>query len=321
MSRLKKILRWLIVAVCLFYLLRFFHNNWSTLKIAFTLKTSTIIYIITLQVISHLLISLRFRIILEKCSNRKIRFFYWFKLYILGRFLSTMISQAGNIYRSVHLKQDCGISYTQYIGSYTSFVWMDTFINFFIAAIAIAVRDPAYKLGQFFMWKMLLFLSLALLAFPITIELFFRKISFTNKRMKWMHSKLHEVLTASVNNIRDPLFMLKVILLGLAVFTRTCLSFYIYFSIFNIHATIPLLVVFCALSNISTFIVLTPGNLGIQELAYGFLAQTMGIGMAQGVLISMLARAFVTTYILALGAVFGGVDLFRKRNDYRTPSK
>ena len=254
--------------------------------------------------------------ILEKCSDRKLRFFYWFRLYILGRFLNTVISQAGNFYRSFRLKHDCGISYTSYIGSFTSFAWMDTFINFFIAAIAIAVVDADFKLGPFLVWKMLLFLSLALFAIPIALELFFRKISFTNKRMKWIHSKLDEVLTVSVNNIRDPLFMLKVILLGLAVFIRTCLAFYIYFSIFDVHVTIPLLVVFCALSKLSTFFILTPGNLGVQEIAYGFLSKQMGIGMAQGILVSAFIRVIGTCVIITLGLIFGGIDLLRHRRDY-----
>lgn len=41
----------------------------------------------------------------------------------------------------------------------------------------------------------------------------------------------------------------------------------------------------------------------------------MFVGLAEGVLVSALLRLVSTTYIFALGALFGGFDLFRRRGE------
>lgn len=286
------------------------------MQLAFALDFKTIIYIILLQFLYFLLQGHRFQVVLEKCSSRKIPFLPWLKIFILGRFLNTVISQAGNVYRSVQLKQQYGVSYTRYISSFTSLAWMDTGINLIIAVIVIAVTNPGFKIGQFFAWKVLIILTFAVVASPILGEIILRKINFKNKYLDWLHSKFSEVLAVSVSNLKDRAYLLKIILLGLAIFIRTCAMFYVYFSVFDVQISIPALVVFYALYKISAFIVITPGNVGIQEVVYGFLSEQMGIGMAQGILVAALIRVVGICSISVLGVSLGGIDLLHHRKDY-----
>jgi len=287
------------------------------LQIAFALNFKTILYIILLQLLYYLLQGYRFRIVLEKCSSRNVRYLPWLRIFILGRFLNTVFSQMGNVYRSIELKQKYSISYTRYISSFTSLAWMDTSINLIIAAMIIAVINPGFKIGQFLAWEVLVILIFVVVATPIVAEIVLRKINFKNRYLDWLHSKFAEVLLVSVSNLKDKVYLLKIVLLGLAIFVRTCAMFYVYFSVFNVQISIPALVVFYALFKIGAFIIITPGNVGVQEVIYGFLSEQMGIGMAQGVLVAALIRVVGICSISILGLALGGADLIQRRKEYK----
>ena len=316
LKKYKEIFRWLIALVCILYLVIFFYKNQDSLQIAFKLDYKIIFYVIILQFIAHLLTNIRFQLIIQKCTSVKLKFFYWMKLYFLGRFLNLVFPQSGNLYRSVKLKKDFGISYTNYISSFTSFAWMDTFIDFFIAFIVIIITNPAYKLGPFYASAVLIVLGLTILTIPILTELIFRKLKFKNKKINWLHSKLHEVLVVLIRNLKDPVFMAKITFLGLAIFIRTSLAFYIYFSIFDINITLPAIVLFTSLYKLTTFIVITPANIGIQEVAYGFLSEQTQIGMASGVIVSATVRVISNIFIIIIGLTLGGFDLVKKRKEF-----
>jgi hypothetical protein len=88
------------------------------------------------------------------------------------------------------------------------------------------------------------------------------------------------------------------------------------------------LAVFYALFKLSFYINLTPGNLGVQEVVWGKLSELMGIGMAQGVLVSAFVRVVSTGVILVLGIALGGWDMLRSRGrlplsnrDMQTPNQ
>jgi len=299
----------------------FFYKNRDSLQIAFSISISAIIYILILQFISYLLTILRFKIVLEKCSQKKLKFLTWTKTYILGRFLNTIIPQSGNLYRGVFLKKNSDISYTRYITTLSSFAWMDTILNLLCAFVVIVALEPAFKIGTFTGWKLLAIIISALMLLPIFLEITFKRIRFKNQYINWLHFKLSEVLTVSVNNLKDKTYMLKIVIIGITMFVRTSLAFYVYFSIFDINVTLPVLLVFSALFKLSTFIVLTPSNLGVQELAYGFLSRQVGIGMAQGVVLSAFIRVVIVSIVLILGSALGGMDLIRKRKDYQLLQK
>ena len=60
----------------------------------------------------------------------------------------------------------------------------------------------------------------------------------------------------------------------------------------------------------------TLGDISVQELAYRILSGQMGIGMAQGMVVSVIMRILSTSVIIVLGGLFGGIALLRRRADY-----
>ena len=315
-SPVKKIFRLVIFLACIGYLVWFFYVNRQSLRIAFDISISTIILIVLLWAVYLFLLSYRFQLILEKCSGRRPHFWSLFRIFVLGRFLNTFISQAGTVYRGLQLKQEYGISYTDYISSFASFGWMDSWINMTVAALAMLICGSNLKIGPFYAWHISLVLAICIFVVPLLLEAVFGKIRFRNTYLNWMHSKLTEVLKVTVENVKDTAYVSKIIILGIATLICVGALYYICFRIFDITLNIPLLAVFYALLSLSTCIIITPGNIGVQELAYGFLSKQLGFGMAQGVLVAVFARVSGTAIVLLLGITLGGIDLLKQQKKH-----
>jgi hypothetical protein len=319
LNKFKKIIRLVLVVICIIYLIRFFYKNRDTLNLVFNLDLTTIFSIIALQLIYYPLQACLIKTILEKCSGSKLPFWGWFRIFILSTFLNMVLSQAGNVYRGVQLKNDYNISYTRYISSYASFAWMDMWINLIIATIIVLFLKPDLQIGPLTAWKVLLAAIIVVVVTPILIEILWRRIKFNNTSLSWVHSKLSEVLAVSVSNIKDIAYLAKIVLINLAVLICIAGLLRFCFLVLNIRLNMPAVVVFYALLKISNYVNLTPGNLGIQELAYGFLGTQMGIGMAQSVLVSAFMRLTGTAVLISLAVILGGINLLRHHKDYTKP--
>ncbi len=269
-----------------------------------------------LMVNSLILHSYRFKIILQKCSGSKISFWGWFKTIVLARFLSTFIPQTGNVYRGIYLKKTHQISYTQYAGSLFSFAWIDTCLNIIYAVIIVLTVKAELRIGNFRALHLLVFLAAAIAVIPIVLEFIFRLVKFRSRSISWLHTKLSEMLTVSVTSVRDRAYMLKVVLTGMVAFVNSLLIFYICFLSLGVPVNPSALALFYVVLRLSMTVVITPGNLGVQELAYGVLGEQMQLGMAQGIVISVMVRILNTTFIIVLGTIFGGIELLRHRKDY-----
>jgi uncharacterized protein (TIRG00374 family) len=320
LKQIKTLLKIAIVTACIVYIVSFFYTNRKSLNIVVRLNFITLSALVLLWFSYMLIYSWRFQFILQKCSSRKIAFGRWFKILITGNFLNMVFSQLGNFYRGIMLKKEHDISYTSYITTFASFAWMDTWMNLILAVVIILLIKPDLKIGPFPASFLLVIICAVIIILPVVASFFLRFIRFKNRYLDWTKSKLSHVLTTTIDNIKDVSFLLKIILLGIVIFILTIFSYYVLFAGFDIQLTLPVLAVFCTLLSLSTFFVITPGNIGIQEIAFGFISQQLGIGMAQGILVSVVSRIINTALTILLGVLFGGINLLRHREDYSQAS-
>lgn len=306
----------MIAIACIIYLARFFYQNKDSLKLILKLDVTTIFYIIILTVIYLFIDSFRLRIVLEKCSSKRLNYIYLFKLLIQASFLNMVFSQMGNVYRGCRLKKDYDISYTRYISSFISTLWMDTCFNLFFATAVILILSPNFKIGFLIAWKIFLIIALSVSALPLVGNILLSKFKMKIKFLDWIHSKLTEVLSVTFSNLRDITYLVRFFSLGIVELALTVLGYYILFKGFDIILNLSSLLVFYILLRLSLFIAITPGNIGVQEIAFGFISEQMGIGMASGILASVVARAITIFIISLMGVIFGGIHLLRERKKY-----
>jgi uncharacterized membrane protein YbhN (UPF0104 family) len=78
---------------------------------------------------------------------------------------------------------------------------------------------------------------------------------------------------------------------------------------FHAVATAPglgVLLVFQIFVKLANQVAITPGNLGLTELAYGLLAQATNATLEQGLAVGILLRAVGTIAVVGLGLICGG---------------
>ncbi len=316
LSKYKQVFRLGAAIACLAYIVIFLFRNREDIELVFNLRPLIIFALFALSVFGHILQAYRFKIVFEKCSSLNLPFFPWFRIFTLGRFLNTVFPQAGNIYRSVRLKQDYSVSYTSYISSFASFSWMDTCLNFTFALAIVLATNADLRIGNFRVWQILAVLIVLAAAAPVLADFVFRSTKFRNRTLSWVHSKLSEVLATSLRSIGDGVYILKIILTGAAVFAYAVVAFYLCFLSLNVRINLPTLALFYVILKLNNYIIVTPGNLGVLELAYGLLSEQMGFGMAQGVLASVIMRIVGTVVVFGFGSIFGGIKLLGQRKYY-----
>ena len=96
-------------------------------------------------------------------------------------------------------------------------------------------------------------------------------------------------------------------------FVNNILIFYLCLSGFQGTITLPILAVFFILLKVSSYLILTPGNLGIREIAYAFLAEQMGLGLGEGMALSIFYRLFGMITVSLFGIYFGGLKLLGQK--------
>ena len=314
---LKRNLQWLLLILSTGFMVHFFSTNREEVRLLLNIRPGEAVTLILLHLVYFVLHGYRYRIVLVKCSGRALGFYPWFRLFILGRFLNTMVPQLGNLYRAVRLKEDHQVTYTRYVSSFFSFAWMDTCFNLLAGAIVIGLVNPGLRVGSLPATHLLLWLAGLFGGIPIVLEVFFRNLTIRARFLSWLHAKLAEVLRVSVGNLRHGGYMAKVFLMGLVVFAEMGVVLYVGFHSLGIRVGVGEVIFFYVLLKLATYVNLTPGNIGALEIGFGVLGEQMGIGMGEGMLVSAVLRVVRYIALFGLALPMGGLDVFRQRKSYR----
>lgn len=315
---LRRIASWLVLLLCLGFIVYFFATDQDGVRLILEIEGPPIAGLLLIHLTYLVVYSYRLQIVLRKCSGRDIRFWPWFEICILGQFLNAMAPQLGNVYRGVRLKKEHQVTYTRYISGFFSFAWMGTWANFVIAVVVIAVMSPDLQIGPIRAVYPVLGLVVLFGAGPVLLEAWLSNWRVEVRALSWIHEKLSEMLRISVQNLRDRTYLAKFFLLGLVLLGQACAVFYLCFYSLGVPVQPAEVILFYVLLQLSTYVNVTPGNLGVQEIVFGVLADQMGIGMGEGILVSVLLR--VTGYIalFAVALALGGLGVLRQAGRYRS---
>lgn len=314
-SSLRKPLQWFLLILCAGFIVQFFNRNREELLVVLEIRPTYVVSLLALCSVYLILHAYRYQVVLEKCSDRQISFGSWFRLFILGRFLNSIFPQAGNVYRSVRLKENYGVTYTRYISACFSLVWMATCFNLLLTLGVIMLANPGLRVGSLPAKQLVLVSAVLFGALPPLVGALLRVLP-ERGYLSWLRAKLTEVLQVSVRNLRDGWYMARIIVAGVLVFGQACLIIYMCFQSMGIGVGAAEAVLFYSLLQLSTYVNFTPGNIGVQEIVLGLLAEAMEIGMGAGMLVSGLLRAVNYMLLLILGAAMGGLGLVRQSEHY-----
>jgi uncharacterized protein (TIRG00374 family) len=314
-------LRLLLLVLSLTYLAYFFWKERDNINLAFSFGYEVLSLIIMLQFTNHLTLTVRYQIILEKVAERSIAFRPWFRIFAIGRFLNTLIPQSGILYRSIALKEEFGISYTGFIAAFASFAWLDVILSFSIALMVLLLTSPSSIPDLAVLRAAVSLILIVLIITPSLFLILSSRIPFTSSKLLWAKSKMEEVLKLTLSSVKDYRYLVSSFALGFASFIQVCMVFYLCFSALSYSSTLVGAVVFCSMYRLSSYVQITPGNLGIQELAFALVAAFTGISFVQAVIVSAILRVTGFFMIFVLGGVTGGFRAIRHKEEEKEESQ
>lgn len=281
-----------------------------------SLGIPAVIGLVALQVLYLVVQSGRFHVVLVRFAEQPIGFWLWLPLFVLGRFLNLFVPQAGNVYRAVELQRHHGISVQRFLVAFVNAPWLAMILNFLFGSLAVALLAPATALSGWPLWLLLLSAALATTVGPLlglaVLPLLMRvpvvsKVRFLN----WAQSRFAAMVAITWASLREPAYLLRVSAWTLASFVQASYLLIVGFRALGLEVGVGAAVTFYVLLQLTTYVPLTPGNLGVQELAFGVLSAGFGASAADGVLVSALLRVTGVVALVALALPMGGSEALR----------
>jgi uncharacterized membrane protein YbhN (UPF0104 family) len=306
--RIKRSLRWAIALLAMAVVVRQLVQDPEPLHRLWNAGPQTVAGMCALVVVNQALMSLRFAQVMHHMGAPSLGFGVWFRLTSVGQMLNLFVPQLGNVYRGVVLKRDHGISYLTWATGLVSFVWLDMVGGMLIAITAIGVIDPQL---QFAGLRAVLLLGVSLLTIffgPILASAVFERLPTRSGLLGRVQAKLATLLSTASAAARSPRLMVR--FFSLNVVTTIGQTATLWLAFHSVGASMPVsgLLLFQILVKLTSQVVITPGNLGITELAFGALARGSARTVEQGLAVSLLLRAVGSAMVVLLGFLAGGAD-------------
>lgn len=307
--RIYRYLRWVVAGAAIAFVARQLMSNPEPLQRVLRTGPGVLAGLCGLVVLNQALMSVRFALAMKQTGAGGVSLVTWFRLTSIGQMLNLFVPQLGNVYRAVTLRRDYGISYLGYATGLVSFVWLDIVMGIVIAILVIGGLQPGLRFAG--APALLLLLAGLIVTFlgPIVAAFVLGRLPSRSGWLGKMQARLTTLLATASAAARSPSLMLRFFLLNTVVTAGQTATLWLAFHSVGDAIPLPGLVLFQILVKLSSQIVLTPGNLGITELAFGGLAHGSASTLEHGVAVSLLLRAVGSAMVCTLGVLSGGSDV------------
>jgi uncharacterized membrane protein YbhN (UPF0104 family) len=236
----------------------------------------------------------------------------WFRIVALGQFLNLLLPQLGNVFRGIALKREQGVSYFTYSTGLITFVWLDVLTSLGLGLFAVALLAPGLRFGTLPVLPLMALAIVALVTAPsiaMRLTLLLKPQSGPLLRLRDLSTRLLGVLAQS---LKLPRFIGSFALINLLSLVDQASVLWVCFRAAGLPIDASLSVLFHVVVKLSNVIIVTPGNLGVTELAFGALGMgARGGSLQHGIAAALAFRALNTLVVITLGLSLGGVGLFR----------
>lgn len=119
------------------------------------------------------------------------------------------------------------------------------------------------------------------------------------------------MLRLTLDSLRDRRYLVRVTAWTVAAFVQASAMIWLAFAALGVPVGLAEAIAFYVLLQVATYVPITPGNLGVQELAFAGLATGMGGGAVDGVAVSALVRVSGVVALVAASLPMGGAEAVR----------
>ena len=202
----QKILKFLIVTACLFFIYKYFKDNLNIYNIVINANYSKLSFIIFVVSIIIFLYARLLLLILTKLCGIKISNQKWYLIYFNSQFLNA-IPLFGIFYRAIQLKK-FNLNYDKYFGIYIILTWFFIFLSLFLFSVETYLVFPDIKFLKVNLHVIFLMLSLFFFIIPILILIIIKKILIKiNYKSNYIISRLEKLIDLFLLSISNKVFL------------------------------------------------------------------------------------------------------------------
>ena len=279
---------------------------------ALTAVAPTAVAWLVIQQLAYLVAqSGRFHVVLVRFAERPVGFAPWLRLFVLGRFLNLFVPQGGNVYRAVELHRRFEVGYVNFLAAFVNAPWLAMLLNLALGAVAVAALQPAAALGGWPLWLVLAGATLVGAAAPFVALAVLPLVPRGRRPLAWLHARLAAMVGATLASLRDRRYLARVFAWTLVSFVQASAMLWYGFAALGSPVGVAEAIAFYVLLQLATYFPVTPGNVGVQELAFGALAAGFGAAAVDGVVVSGLVRVTGVVALVLAALPLGGVEAAR----------
>ncbi len=300
----KQAVQYAVLVISIGIIVKYFVDHKDELRQVFNLQGKDIILVSLLGLCIHIIMGYKMLFILRKLGLTEMPHLPWLKVFTVSRFLNFHLLQGGNIYRSIRLKQEYAFSYTDSLGMMAIFSWFEAVFILIISIVMVGFLDRGILIANVHALTVLgiLLIVFFLLPFVIRVLLWQWRTKISGKI--WIYEKLTQVTESLTANIRDVRLLVSLFALSLLTFLLYVWQINTVFQAIGKPIGIAETAVFVALTLLSGIINVTPGNIGVVELMYGYLSKVMGKTMGSGILVCGILRVLGYLIVVMCAVVF-----------------
>lgn len=306
----QKLMQTILICLSFLFIIYYFSQHQDEFFQLFHLKPEYLFPSFIICIFIHLLTSIKYLILLRKNGLKNMDALTWLKIFSISRFLNFHLTQGANIYRSVKLKKEYNFSFTHSLSLMTFFTWVDIIVISLISITLISILPTDIPSLKFKIILLIAGLLVFIILLPLISKSLLNSLRPKHQKLVWIHQKLNDFSGQFILNTRNSstLFLISVInlliyfLFAIQIqFTFNALHFAILFSNTCIYTTFTLL---------SGLVNITPNNLGITELIYGYLSSSLNNTIGTGIIAYSLIR--LIWYVVSILFLLCFIKTFNK---------
>jgi len=301
---LKKTIQWLIIFIFAFLIVHYFRKNQDELGLLFRIDAAHLIGIMALTVLTQVSVAFTHFVLLRHMSVKNLGFWEWFQIACVSRFINLHVTQGANIYRSIKLKKQNDVTYTQSIQQLSFLTWVYLLTTLIFAGILIGVVRPGLLVGSYPALFILLIATLIVAFLPFAINALLPLLKLNDTRLAWAKGKMDEVMVQLFRFVTNGRLLTVISLLCFAHFLVFLVLVKSAASALGMPMDLSAVAILTTILMISKYFNVVPGNIGITEYLCGIASAALGSSLGGGIMITALLRIADYLLLLVLALLF-----------------
>lgn len=294
---LSRVLGW-VIAVTGLGVLVYVATNSDLSRDDLNLTAVTVLLLLATQFVYLITESLRMQTILERAAGLTFDYVHMFRVFVLSRMLNLAIPQSGNVYRIAEVKSRYGAAITETTGGVLTFAWLSVALSLAAASVLSFTTDNTDDPLD---WRLLLLATVVVIALPILVMVLSKRIPARGA----LWSRIRRLARSPIPILRNRTTLTRFVALWLASVTVIVVMYSTAFAMVGPVPGPAALIALYALIQVTSFVVITPGNIGIQDIGFAAIAVWFGSDPAVASAAALIVRVSGVVVTAAVALVVG----------------